>query len=171
MKHYRKAFTLIELMISVTILSIMILFLYRSYASLNFSNKILKKEVVKISEIEQIKKVISLDFLLAKMGSIKPNKREKNEDFVSFETSHSIHRRYSPFVAYIVKNEKLYRLESLEKISSYDIPPDGEYEIDYLGAVNSFRVYKSSKKEAYLIHIDFKKKEDILLKIKVLNEE
>ena len=46
----RKAFTLIELMISVSILSIMMIFLYKSYASVNMSNKFYEKEVELIKQ-------------------------------------------------------------------------------------------------------------------------
>lgn len=170
MRQLRKGFTLIELMISITILAIMMLFLYKSYANLNLSNAILKDESSKIQKIQKIKKVIYLDFLLRLGKAIPIDKREKNEDFVTFQTSHSIHKRYHPYVAYIVKEEKLYRLESLHKIKDYELSRDGEYEIDCLGEVKSFRVYPSSDKEseAYLVHVDFKKEGVLLLKIKVL---
>ena len=60
----RKAFTLIELLISITILSIMMLFLYKSYASLNHSNSFYKKEVQQIKDQQLLKKVLFLDFSL-----------------------------------------------------------------------------------------------------------
>jgi len=49
--------------------------------------------------------------------------------------------------------------------------------VDVIGELNSFRVYKSDKKigdtvpELFLVHVDFKDKKDILLKIKVLNSK
>lgn len=46
---------------------------------------------------------------------------------------------------------------------------DNEFVADFLGEIDSFRVYKSKNdNEAYLLHVDFKYGEDILLKIKVL---
>ena len=77
-----------------------------------------------------------------------------------------------PYIAYIVKDEKLYRLESLTKLSTYEVSVDSEFDIDYIGEVKGFRVYKSSnaKKESYLLHVDFKELEDILFKVNVLNE-
>ena len=47
----RNAFTLIELLISITILSIIMLFLYKSYADLNKTNKVYEKEVAKLEHI------------------------------------------------------------------------------------------------------------------------
>lgn len=173
MKLARNAFTLIELMVSITILSIMMLFLYQSYASLNMSNSILKEEVGSLSKAQEIKKVIYLDFLLSHHKSVKIDKKERNEDFIIMQSSHSLHKRYNPYIAYIVKQEKLYRIESLNKIKNYDLKRDESYEVDYIAEVKSFRVYKSSdkEKEIYLVHIDFKDDKEVLLKIRALNEK
>ena len=172
MSKFRKAFTLIEVLISVSILSVMMLFLYQSYASLNASNKVVKEEGANIQSIQKLKKVVYMDFLLALHNTVNIQNREKNEDFVYLQSSNSIHKRYNPYIAYIVKDEKLYRLESLTKLSTYEVSVDSEFDIDYLGKVKGFRVYKSSnaKKESYLLHVDFKELEDILFKVNVLNE-
>ncbi len=171
MRLTRGGFTLIELMVSISILSIMMIFLYKSYASLNASNIIVKKESLTISKTKKLKKVIFLDFSLAMYNSIKVQNREKNEDFVSLQSSNSLHRRFNPYIAYIVKENSLYRLESLKEFKNYYLNIDNNFDIDYLGEVDSFRVYKSSntKKELYLTHIDFKNMQNILLKVKVLN--
>jgi len=173
MRLRRKGFTLIELLIAISILSIMMLFLYKSYAALNDSNRVLKRELSSITNIQNIKKIIYLDFSLALFNTTKIDNRDKKEDFVFLQSSHSIHKRYNPYVTYIVKEKKLYRLESLKKISTYELPAESEFVIDYLGEVNSFRLYKSldKTKEFYLVHIDFKRMENLLMKIKVLNEE
>lgn len=172
MKMRRAAFTLIEMMISITILSIMMLFLYKSYASLNFSNNILKDEVAIITKFQNLKTVIYLDFSLALHNTIKIQSREKNEDFVFMQSSNSIHKRYNPYITYKLKENKLYRLESFKEPSSYELDSDIEFDADCLGEVKNFRVYKSSEKnkEAYLIDIDFKQADRILLKANVLNE-
>jgi len=170
MKLKRAAFTLIEMMIAITILSIMMLFLYKSYANLNISNSNLKQETSRLLNIQQIKKVIYLDFLTALYHSTTIINREKDEDFVFLQTTHSIHKRFNPYITYLVKNQKLYRLESLKKITKYELASDSEFDIDYIGEVHSFRVYKSKKREMFLVHIDFKNRDEILLKISPLNE-
>lgn len=166
----RAAFTLIELMISIAILSIMMLYLYNSYASLNIENTLLEKEVKHITDIQKIKKVIYRDFSLATTDP-KIQQREKNEDFVRLTSSNSLHRRFNPYVTYILKNKKLYRLESFHEIKHYQLGVDDLFDVDYLGEADIFKVYASSKKseKKYLVHIDFKNMEDILYKIKVLN--
>jgi prepilin-type N-terminal cleavage/methylation domain-containing protein len=168
------AFTLIEMLIAISIFSMMMLYLYQTYASLNLSNDNLKVEVHAIEKVQMIKKVLFLDYSLALYKSkdmINIKSRDKDEDFVYFQSSHSIHKRINPYIVYMVKHKKLYRLESLKEITDYDMPSDAEFDVDYLGEVKSFRVYKSTNKApAYLIAIDFKKMGNILLKIKPLNE-
>jgi len=178
----RGGFTLIELMVSISILSIMMIFLYQSYASLNSSNAFYKKEVSTILHKDKLKEIVFLDFSLAlynesKTLTILP--QEKEEDIVFFQSANSIHKNYNPYIAYIKKDTKLYRLESLEKFQEYPLSIENKFSVDYFGEVDGFRVYKSEKKEtnttnqtknSYLIHIDFTDKDDILLKVKVLNE-
>lgn len=170
MRLKRAAFTLIEMMIAITILSIIMLFLYKSYADLNISNSNLKQETSKLLKIQEIKKVIYLDFLTALYHSIAITNREKNEDFVVFQTAHSLHRRFNPYVTYLVKDKKLYRLESLKRFTKYNLASDSEFDIDYIGEVTNFRVYKAKGKEMFLVHINFKNMDEILLKVKLLNE-
>ena len=172
MRQARTGFTLIELMIAISLLTLIMLYLYRSYSTLNLSNKNLKNETSSIISTQKLHKVIYLDFSLALYQSVKIQNRKKNEDSVFFQTSNSIHKRYNPYIAYIVKENRLYRLESLKEFKSYNLPMESEFDVEYLGEVNSFRVYRALnvKKESYLVHIDFKNFEDVLLKIKVLNE-
>ena len=191
MNKSRKAFTLIELLIAVTILSIMIIFLYKSYATLNHSNKIYKQELKEIISHKTKKKVIFLDFSLKISKDIRILNQDRTEDVVFFQSSHSIHKRYNPYIAYIAKNSKLYRLESLKEFKGYPLSSENIFDVDYFGEINSFRVYQSKQSKtpttdnksgesnvtiakitnvnSYLIHIDFKKEDDILYKIVPLN--
>jgi prepilin-type N-terminal cleavage/methylation domain-containing protein len=176
----RKGFTLIEMMISITILAIMMIYLYQIYASLNISNSVFKKATDEIKEIELKKKVVFLDFSLAQRGdanaSLNILNQETNEDVVFMQSAHSLHRRHNPYVGYIVKDKQLYRIESLKPLREFPLSVDSEFVVDIFGEVNGFRVYKNEAKkednasEAYLIHIDFKEDEDILIKTKMLNE-
>lgn len=175
----RKAFTLLEMMISITILAIMMLYLYHIYASLNISNDIFAKATKKIGKSEQKKQVVFLDFSLALKetnATINILNQETKEDVLFMQSAHSLHRNFNPYIGYMVKNKKLYRIESLKPLSEYPLSVDSEFVVDEFGEVNGFRVYKNDKKkdqnasEAYLVHIDFKDEDDILLKMKMLNE-
>ena len=160
-------------MISITILSIIMLFLYKSYATLNISNQNLKFESQSVEIIQKIKKVIYLDYSLALANSTVIINRGKNEDFVYMQSSHSIHRRFNPYIAYMIKEDRLYRLESLKPFTEYQLSSDSEFDIDFVADVKSFRVYKSTdtQKSTYLVHINLKSSAEILLKINNLNEK
>lgn len=168
----RRAFTLIELMISIMILSILMLFLYKSYSSLNRSNTLLAKEVKQISRLELLKKTVYEDFTVAFKKSIRVIHQSKDEDILFFQTKHSIHRRINPYVAYIIKEKTFYRLESFKPFKKYPLPADSEFVADELGKVEILRLYKSqnTNKQTYFFHLLFKNKSEIVLKIKILNK-
>ena len=165
----KKAFTLIEMLISISILSIMMIFLYKSYASLNNSNSLLKDEAHSIKKQELKKKVLFLDFSLIINNKLDILNKDTKEDVLFMQSKNSIHNRINPYITYIVKDSILYRLESLEKFYTADLSFDNEFVYDTFGEVNSFRVFTSrDKNSSFLIDIDFKNKEDIVLKVTAL---
>jgi len=167
----KKAFTLIELIISIVILSILMLFLYKSYDMLNRSNTLLSGEVKELSKSYLLKKTIYLDFTIAISKSIKILNQDQQTDVLFLQSKHSIHGRVNPYIAYILKDKKLYRLESLKPFVEYPLVADSEFVTDMIGEVDIFRVYRSRDASIanYLVHILFKDKEEILLKIHPLN--
>jgi len=165
----KKAFTLVELVISVILLSILMLFLYKSYAQLNLLNKEYHLEVKKLQNKERIKRTFYLDLTEAQKSSVQIIK-DKYFYFISFSTINSLHRRIKPYVCYLVKNETLYRLESLKRISSPDIGLDTAFDIDEIGKVEKFKIYTSMVSLGiYLYEIKFKNEPTIFMKVKVLN--
>ncbi len=183
MRYARPAFTLIELLISVSILSIMIVFLYKSYASLNYSNRIYKEKSTEIQTHQIKKKLILLDFSLLISKDVKILNQDRDQDVVFFQSSHSIHKRYNPYIAYIAKDSKLYRLEALKEFKTYPLANENIFDVDYFGEIDNFRVYKSKQitktkdtnesskvsNSNYLVHVNFKKEDNIIYKIKPFN--
>lgn len=173
----RKAFSLIELLISITILSLMMVALYKSYSSLNMSNEIYKDKSNSIKTIELKKKTIYLDLSLAipssNLESLRYLDQDTKLDIISFQSTNSIHKRFNPYITYIVKDSILYRLESLKIIKKYPFDSDINADIDEFGEVDEFKVYKSKAKkyEAYLVDIKFKDGSYILQKVKVLSQK
>ena len=164
----RKAFTLIEMMISISILSILMIFLYRSYADLNRSNDVYKKVLSSLEKQELIKKIFYLDFSLA--SEVKILHQDRQTDIIFLQTKHSIHRRINPYVAYILKNQELYRLESLLPFKQYPLAGDSNFIGDNLGKSTLLRIYKGKKgANMFVLHVKFSKQEEILLKLKALN--
>jgi len=170
MKMKRNAFTLIELLVSITILSILILFLYKSYANLNKTNKVYDQEVQKLRTISRFKETFYLDLLLASKASVIIIHQNIKFDFVSFSTTHSLHRLIKPYVAYIVKNGILYRLESNKEIVSPQISIRQQFIVDKIGKVRKFKLFKSKDANSiFLLEVDLKKIPPILIKVKALN--
>ena len=167
----KNAFTLIELLVSITILSIVMLFLYKSYADLNKTNKSYEKEVLKLQHTSRIKQVFYLDLLVASKGTLIVLHQDAKFDFVSFTTEHSLHRLIKPYVAYIVKENTLYRLESNQVIKSTEISREQPFIIDKIGSVKKFKLYTSLSKEEGIVVLeaDFKDTASVVLKIKTLN--
>ena len=171
----RAAFTLIEMMIAIVIFSLIVVFLYKSYDALKQSNQ---KYTVMTKEMERlwrIKKMLYLDFALSLQSDVSVLNQEKNEDVVLLQTSNSLHNRFYPYVAYVVKDGVLYRLESLRKLT-YPFDAETTADVDEVAKVTNFRLYKALKKEDsnavayYLIDIKLADGKRILYKVRALNE-
>ena len=167
MRQSRTAFTLLELMISISILALIMLFLYQSLSTLQKSNRFFGEKIEKIDQKEKIKKLFFLDFsLITSQKSYKIENIEKNEDRVFFQTSNSIHHRFYPYVSYIVNHKHLYRVESSQKIS-YPLENGIDMSVDDLGEVSTFRVY--SNKNNYRLIDAILDNTTYLMKIHSLN--
>ena len=164
----KNAFTLIELLISIAILSIVMLFLYKSYADLNKMNKVYEKEVSKLEHTSRIKQALYLDLLLATKKTLILSHQDAKFDFVSFTTEHSLHRLIKPNIAYIVKEKILYRVESNKAIKSVEIPREQLFIIDKIGSVEKFKLYTSAG-GIVMLEAEFEDAAPIVLKIKMLN--
>jgi len=167
----RRAFTLIELMISISILSMIMLFLYKSYSELNSANSFYQEEAKGLERKVKIKETLFLDISLALSKSVKILNHTKQKDTLLMHSTHSLHRRINPYIAYVINNKRLYRVESFRELHSYPFESDSGFDVDYLGEVELFRVYKSKSQEAYLLEFALKAEPNIVLKVKVLNED
>ncbi len=70
----------------------------------------------------------------------------------------------------MLKNENLYRLESLQRMETYELSVDDKFDLDKIEGIHTFRICKSLdvNKEQFLIDVKCKEKSDILLKINIL---
>ncbi len=173
----RKAFTLIEMMIAIVIFSVMVIFLYRSYGSLERSNAKYEKIEKGMERFFKVKKTLFLDFSLAVENNITILNQDRNEDVVFVHTSNSLHNRFDPYVAYVVKEGVLYRIESLRPFREYPFGADTFGDVDKVASIKRFRVYKALKKEngnivtLYLIDAVLKNGKKILYKVRRLNQD
>lgn len=163
----RHAFTLIEMMIAITLFSVVMIFLYQSMASLDKSNRFYGEKLQTISTEQSLFKILYLDLALSSSNVGEVINVNKNEDVVLMQTRHVVHTHVMPYVAYLVKKKHLYRVESAAKLS-YPFESNLNVLIDDFGEVQKFRLYKNSTH--FLLHLNFGG-QDNLLKIRHLGAD
>ncbi|NPA64265.1 MAG: prepilin-type N-terminal cleavage/methylation domain-containing protein [Epsilonproteobacteria bacterium] len=108
-----RAFTLVELMVSIALTTIVVFFLYRALSNQEQANEIIAKNVHEISKKEKLYHLLFRD--ISKATSIQSEPLfNKSYSILLMRTSNSLHQIPNPYVAYFVheKNLTLVRLES-----------------------------------------------------------
>ncbi|MEA1956666.1 MAG: prepilin-type N-terminal cleavage/methylation domain-containing protein [Campylobacterota bacterium] len=110
----KKAFTLIEVLISIVLLGIIFTYLYGTINSLKQQNNPYLEKSDLIKEEQKIFKLINLDFIHL-IGKVTISHKQ-NYDIVHFKTKNSIYQIIEPNVSYFVskKDNSLIRIETLE---------------------------------------------------------
>ena len=162
----RNAFTLIEMMIAISLFAVVMIFLYQAMATVDKSNIFYTKRLQEITTQQSLYKTIYLDLALSQPKTGQIENISKEEDMVFMQTSHVIHTHIMPYVVYFVKDKHLYRVESANKLT-YPFESNINAIVDDFGPVVNFRVYKNSTH--FLLHININGKDDNLMKIHQLN--
>jgi prepilin-type N-terminal cleavage/methylation domain-containing protein len=132
-----KAFTLIELLISISLMALVVTFLYKVIDSLKMNDKQIAYKIEQNINSQKELKLIFLDIFNSTNVTIK--NISTNSDELNITTKNSLYENYMPDVLYKVDEEKnLIRVED-----SYE---------DKLSKVKIFRVYKS--KNGYLVYLN-----------------
>lgn len=161
----RRAFTFVEMMISVSLLAVIILFLYTSLSKLQQGNRFYASKLEQVEEKSKLIKTLYLDLSLAKKGSLSVISKDKYYDILLMQTKHSVHQRIMPYVGYIVSKEGFFRIESSKKLN-YPLSSEIDMLVDMLSEVKNFRVYIS--RGHALVDID-DGGDKMLLKVRLLN--
>lgn len=163
----KKGFTLIEMLISVGLLSVITLFLYQTYASLQLSNRFYGEELSQASREQKLRKTLYLDLALCMPDSVQLINIDKTSDVIIMQSSHSVHHRIMPYIAYMIKEGRLMRIESSQELS-YPLSGEEEMVIDELAELSLFRIFQ--KERAFLVHLEQKDKKMILFRTNRLND-
>ena len=111
----RQAFTLIELMIAITLTALLITLLYNTVNNITKSKDLyFKKEKNLLDSVQRIQKLLTLDLLNSDVNSTFITNMEVGKPSkVLIHTSNSLHRIENPWVFYKVTDEnELLRIES-----------------------------------------------------------
>ena len=153
MKHKHSAFTIIEVLISISLLSLVLMALYRSADLMRSSNLHLFNYLQKSSNTLKGSRTLYMDLMHAE-HNITINVEEKFHRLTINNTSHSLYGLAKAKVVWLVykENNTLLRVEGGE----YNLPlKDEEHvEIDIIAKnIELFKVYRSKKKDKVLAMI------------------
>ncbi len=155
----QKAFTLIEVLISITLLTVIVLFLYQSLDITQKSNKFFYDKLELKTDDIYLKKIIFKDIIQSENKlSIISEDGEKKSIF-SLKSSNTYHDTFYENITYLVSKEnELLRIESKEKFNKEKLNDDFFYKayVDVV-AVNvfKFKVIKKAK-DQYAVYLEFK---------------
>lgn len=168
----KKAFTLLELVISISIFMILILFLYKVLDQTKYSNTLLLEKGKQLEISNRLHDILLEDIAESKKVSITMTK-EKNS-LVRIETRNSYHNPYYKHVTYMISsNFKLLRIESLEVFNTgenvnIDLFLENAY-IDILA--NDVELFEVKNSELnYVFVIKEKDKERVFYNTYILGE-
>jgi len=159
MRRNSRAFTLLEVLISITLLSLVLMALYKSADILRDSNLHLFQYLQKSTKTLKGSKTLYMD-LLHSDHNISINSEEKFHRLTMASTTHSLYGQGQAKVVWLVYKEEntLLRIEG----GQYDIPLKNEQrvEIDVIAKnIELFKIYKSKKKDKILAMIQIKGQE------------
>jgi len=153
MKQKRSAFTLVEVLISVMLLSLVLMALYKSADILRDSNMHLFKYLQKSTKTLNGSKTLFMDLMHAD-NNVTINTEEKFHRLTIANTSYSLYGQSMAKVVWLVykENNALLRIEG----GKYDMPLRNEQrvEIDEIAEnIKLFKIYKSKRKNKILAMI------------------
>ena len=166
----KSAFTLVEMMIAISIFAIIVVFLMSTTSSLSYSNKLYQRSLDKKLLQSEAKKII-FDDIIQNQQIKEINYTEKN---IRFEliTSNALYDPFNNYITYrVTKDNKLIRYETSQKqpevINSTYIE---SCRVDILYEdIETFYVQLSKKKDFILIFIKQKEKSPITFEVALLN--
>ncbi len=159
--QFNKAFTLVELIISIILLGLIVTFLYTAVGDLQKSNSIFSEREKTEGKKEQIINLIYDDIFGAYDLNISGLKQSK----IDMTTSNSLFDISHPYVSWLVSKDenRLLRVESTKKFKNVSVNDINLYHIMQIEKdCEVFKIYQSNKKNLILIHIKFKDKEPII---------
>lgn len=117
----KKSFTILELMISITIFMIVIVFLYKVLDQTKFSNNLLSNKEKLLTKSNNLHNILLED--ISESTKINITITKEKTAIVKIETTNTYHNSYYKYVTYMIgSNSKLLRIESLKVFENENTP-------------------------------------------------
>ena len=152
MKNYRVAFTLLEVLISVMLLSLIMVGLNETIDKLRLSNKHISKRIAKVLSEEKVVKLIYQDILQSD-GTIDIISKDKNiHRLIINNTQNSLYGLFNVKVAWIVDKNKNSLLRDENGDFSLPLKHEENIAIDkVIDDIEIFTCYKNKDKNKILL--------------------
>jgi prepilin-type N-terminal cleavage/methylation domain-containing protein len=150
----KNGFTLVEILVSISLLSIVIVFLSKTVISLQNSNKSFKQAIHNDSHNIKVLTLLKRDIIMRdRQTNVMLNNENNNKSQISFYTNSSIYNISKPFVIWKVLKDsnQLIRIEST-KVDIYK--ESNNYKIDGVkDNCTIFQIYKEKEGKHFFIYI------------------
>ncbi len=157
----RKAFTLIEVLVSIFLLSIVIFTLYKNLDIIRASDKQLRETLEASQKFTKIYKTLYLDLLQISDKAVITSK-ERDFDRICFYSTHSLYQMPKPYICYFIhkKENTLLRIETPnDSPSSTNIK--ALTQIDILAKnIEVFKIKKAKRSNKLLLYIKSRRYEN-----------
>ena len=155
-----KAFTLIELLISIFLLGLIVNFLYSAIGNLQKTNTIFSKKSKTMLEKQKVLDLLYDDIFLSNIMNIEG----LENSVVSLQTSNSLYDIEYPYVTWLIgQKDTLLRFESTLSFDKMTSDNNNLFHISKAGEeCQGFHIYQSKDRNNILININFKDKEPLV---------
>ena len=151
----KKAFTLVEIIISIFLFSLIMIFLYKSISTIQINNKNFRLNSQKNLNLTKTISLLKKDLILS--NNIKIKKIDKNFNNIKLKTKNSIYNFAYPTVEWLVlkKSQNLVRVEYVNHLQKHLLSTGIKCKI--------FKIYKSIKNNQKLIYLKLVNNQEIIL--------
>lgn len=162
----KKSFTLLEVLISISLFMIMVVFLYKTLDQTKHSNKIFTKKQESIKSDNRFYNIF-LEDIAESTSEIKVTQDRDKNSIVIFKSNNTYHNAYHLNITYLISsNNKLVRIESKDEFkyssTSYEFYENNKSYIDILlDDIEYFEVLNRNKKQ-YVFVIKQKDKKRVV---------
>jgi hypothetical protein len=161
----KTSFTLVEILISIVLLSIVVVFLYQTLDIVKKNTKLFDNKVVIQNDKTKLKMMFFKDIIQAISSKTILKENKDKQSIFTLQTSNIYHNKFYQYVTYILsKKNNLIRIESktvFDKNKLFDDFFDTAY-IDIVATnILKFKVTKKTT-NSYAIYLQFNDKTNIL---------